>query len=297
MKIVCVGHSVYDVTFLLDSYPEENSKYRALDYIGCGGGNASTGAYLLASWGVNTTFLSAVGNDYYGSKIVEEFDNIGLDTKYIEKVDGFETHNSFIIANKNNGSRTIITSRKDSIRKLEQVPDIKADVVLIDGEHPDTAKEVLLNNKDAITILDAEKVNDDIFELGKMSTYVICSKNFAEKFSNINIDTDNIDTLVSCYHRLKGYFNTNIIITLDEVGSFTKMDDYEIIPSIKVKAIDSTGAGDIFHGAFTYFIGAGFSLKDSIRYSSITAALSTTKIGTRYSIPSLEEVLNYDRII
>lgn len=297
MKIVCIGHSVYDVTFLLDSYPKENLKYRASECISCGGGNASTGAYLLALWKVDTIFLSAVGNDYYGSKIIEEFNNIGLDTKYIEKIDNFETHSSFIIANKENGSRTIITSKKQVIRKLQQEANIKTDVILLDGEHPETAKELLLNNKNTISILDAEKVNDDIMELGKMVTYVICSKSFAEKFSNLEIDINNIDTLITCYEKLKKYFNTNIIITLDEVGSFTKIDEYEIIPSIKVKSIDSTGAGDIFHGAFTYFISNNYSLKDSIKYSSIAAALSTEKIGTRYSVPSLEEVLNYDRII
>ena len=75
------------------------------------------------------------------------------------------------------------------------------------------------------------------------------------------------------------------------------LDQYTIIPSIKVKALDSTGAGDIFHGAFTYFIGNGYSLKDAIHYASITGGISVTRIGSRYSIPELEEVLGYDELI
>ena len=70
-----------------------------------------------------------------------------------------------------------------------------------------------------------------------------------------------------------------------------------IIPSIKVKALDSTGAGDIFHGAFTYFISNGYSLYDTIRYASITGAISVTRIGSRLSIPELDEVINYDNLI
>ena len=72
---------------------------------------------------------------------------------------------------------------------------------------------------------------------------------------------------------------------------------YEQIPSITVKAIDSTGAGDIFHGAFTYFISNNYSLKDAIHYASITAGISVTRVGSRFSIPELKEVLEYDNII
>ena len=91
---------------------------------------------------------------------------------------------------------------------------------------------------------------------------------------------------------------TKIIITLEAKGSFTKINGkYEIIPSIKVKAIDSTGAGDIFHGAFTYFIANNYPLYDAIRLASITGGISVTRIGSRFSIPDLEEVLNYDIII
>ena len=79
---------------------------------------------------------------------------------------------------------------------------------------------------------------------------------------------------------------------MEDKGCFTKIDDYKIIPSIKVKPIDSTGAGDIFHGAFAYFISNGYALEESIELASITAALSTEVIGSRFAIPELEKVLN-----
>ena len=80
--------------------------------------------------------------------------------------------------------------------------------------------------------------------------------------------------------------------------SFTVInDEYRIIPSIKVQAKDSTGAGDIFHGAFTYFIGMKYSLEEAIRNASITGAISVTRIGSRNSIPYLSEVLEYDIVI
>ncbi len=298
MKAVCIGHSTYDTTLPLNEYPTENLKYRIEKKVECGGGPASNGAYLLAKWGISTSILSIVGDDYYGKKVIEDFQNIGADIKYLETKKNHATSSSYIIANMQNGSRTIITSKRNPIRKLEQDIKIEADLILIDGEHPETAKDVLLQNKKATSILDAGRLNEDTKMLGKLVTYVVCSKDFAEEFANIKIDYNNQDTIVKCYNELKSYFKTNIIITLEDKGSFTEINGiYEQIPSIKVKAIDSTGAGDIFHGAFAYFIGKNYPLKEAIHYASITGAISVTRIGSRYSIPDLEEVLNYDDII
>ena len=134
--------------------------------------------------------------------------------------------------------------------------------------------------------------------MGKLVTYVVCSHDFAEEFTNKKTDINDMNTLIDIYNEIKDYFQTNIIITLEADGSFTEINNqYKIIPSIKVKAIDSTGAGDIFHGAFTYFIGMRYSLEDAIKYSSISGAISVTRIGSRNSIPTLEEVLEYDNVI
>lgn len=297
MKAVCIGNSTYDITLPIAEFPKENLKYHTNSQVECGGGQASNGAYLLAKWGMDTTILSVIGDDYYADKIITEFKDVGVKTEYLEKRKNHNTSTSYILANTSNGSRTIITAKKDSIRKLNQDIDIKADLILVDGEHPETAEKVLLDNKNAISILDAGRLTDDVMHLGKLVTYVICAQTFAEEFADTKIDVNNMNTLITCYEKLKAYFKNNIIITLEENGSFTKIDDYELIPSIKVKAVDSTGAGDIFHGAFTYFIGHNYSLKDTIKYASITGALSVTKIGSRYSIPELSEVLDHDNLI
>ena len=297
-KVVCVGHSTYDITLPVKEFPEENIKHRIDGHVECGGGPASNGAYLLAKWGMKTSILSVVGDDHYGKLIRDEFKKVGANTKYLELKKGHQTSSSYIIANMGNGSRTILTSKKSPIRQLEQDVTVNADIILIDGEHPETALKVLLDNEDAISVIDAGRLNKDTKMLGKMVTYLVCSKDFAEEFSKIKIDYKNKETLITCYEKLKSYFKTNIVITLEAHGSFTEINGkYKQIPSIKVKAVDSTGAGDIFHGAFTYFIGNGYPLEQAIRYSSITSAISVTRIGSRLSIPTLEEVLEYDEII
>ena len=298
MKIVCIGHSTYDITLPVNEFPEENRKIRLSNHIECGGGPAANGAYLLAKWGMDVSLVSIVGKDYYGEKVIEEDKNMGVDTTFIEKRDDHSTSSSYIIANMSNGTRTILTSKKEPIRKLSNNIDIKADVILIDGEHPETAYEVLENNPNAISILDAGRLNDDTKFLGKFVTYFVCSKEYAENFTNKEINIERMDRLVEIYEELNSYFDTNIIITLEEAGAFTKIDgNYEIIPSMKVKALDSTGAGDIFHGALTYFIANNYPLREAIKLSNITGAISVTRMGARYSIPILSEVLEYDGAI
>ncbi len=298
MKAICVWHSTFDTTLPLDKFPIENTKNRINYHIECGGGPASNGAYLLAKWGVDTTIASVIGDDYYADKIIEDFKNIKANTKYLEKKKNHQTSSSYIIANKSNGSRTIITSKKDQIRKLTKKIEDKYDLVLVDGEHPETAIEVLNNNQEAITILDAGRLNDDTKKIGKLVKYLVCSKEFAEEFSKLSLSVKDPEKLILAHQKMEEYFKTNIIITLEAKGSFTKINDkYEIIPSIKVKPLDSTGAGDIFHGALAYFLIKKYELKKAIRYASITSAISVTRVGSRFSIPELGEILDYDSVI
>ncbi len=298
MKVICVGHSTFDTTLPMKEYPTENVKYRLEHHIECGGGPASNGAYLLAKWGMDVTICSVVGDDYYGDRVIEDFKKIGANTEYLEKMPNHMTTSSYIIANMSNGSRTILSSKDAPIRKLSRRVDMKADVILIDGEHPETAHEVLDNNKEAVSVLDAGRLNDDTLSLGKKVTYLVCSKDFAEEFTDKKININNIEELKSIYYELKNYFNTNVIITLEAAGSFTEIaGECQIIPTISVKALDSTGAGDIFHGAFTYFIANNYSLKDAIHFASITGGISVTRVGSRYSIPMLSEVVGYDNAI
>lgn len=292
MKFVCIGHATYDILLPLLKYPVENTRNYTNKKIECGGGPAATAAYLLAKWNMDTTFVGVVGNDYYGSCIIKEFNEIGANTDYIEKNNDFTTDVSYIIANKEKGSRTVITSKKDQIQALYEPVDIDdADYILLDAHHPVTAKEILLKNPNAISILDASHVNENTYELGKMVNYFICSKSYAENFTKTKIDYNNFESLIFVYETLNMHFKTNIIITLEEKGAFTKLDEYVIIPSIRVNTVDSTGAGDIFHGAFAYFISHNYKIKDAIKYANIAGALSTREIGSRNAIVHYNDIL------
>ncbi len=297
MKYLAIGHASYDITFRLDKFPIENTKQRVKKHIDCGGGPASNAGYLLALWNQSVSFQGVVGNDYYGNKIKEEFTRAGVDTTYLELVEGFDTMLSFILANSTNASRTILTSQDDVVPKCSLSNDNKYDVILVDGEEEEISKKILLNNKEAVKIIDAGSFKPGTVNLCPYVDYLVCSKNFALDYTKLEYD-GSMESLIKIHNKLTDDFHNTVVITLEDKGCFTKIDEeYKLIPSIKVKSVDTTGAGDIFHGAFTYFITHNYSLLDTCRLSNITGALSTLRVGGRYSIPNLEAVLERSNLI
>lgn len=282
MRVLCIGHATYDIMISMDSYPIENSKNRVKRLLGCGGGQASNAAYLLGKWGIDTYFLGLVGKDEYGKIIKNELNNVGVNTDYLEE--NGKTTISYIVVNSINGTRTPLTYHPTDYKMKFIDEDINPDIILTDGYEYDMVNKLLDKYPNCISVLDAEKNNDDVINLAKRVTYVVASKSFLEKFSNIKIDNDDkFDEAIKIANK---HFN-NLIVTLEDKGCIY---NGKIIPSIKVKAIDSTGAGDIFHGAFVYGLACCWDIDKILKFSNIAGALSVTRLGSRNSVFSLKEV-------
>ena len=292
MKILCIGNVSYDITYPMDKYPVENFKYRVNEKIVGGGGPSSNAAYLLGKWGMKTHFAGAIGDDTLGKKLIKEFKSVGVSTKHIEVDKGRDTTLAFILLNSNTGSRTVFTHREETL-VLDKKINEKYDVILMDGQEYEASIHVLNKNPNAISIIDAGRATDKVVDLCKKVTYVACSKKFAEDYTKIEI-TDEVSMNTVLDLMLKDF--KNVIITLEEKGTIYKENNIlKLIPSIKVEVKDSTGAGDFFHGALTYFIANKYPLERAIRLSNITGALSITRVGTRNSVPPFEDVLIKDK--
>ena len=294
MKILCIGNAAYDVTLPVNNYPVENQKNRIDgEKVECGGGSASNCAYLLSMWGVDTYFAGVVGNDYYGDQIKKEFEKIGVNMKYLETRDDIRTTSSYIITNLGDATRTILTDKsKNAVMTKMDIDDDDFDAILLDGYEPDFAKEAIKKNPKAKKIIDAGSLRENTIELAKMVDYVVCSHDFAEQYTKSKIDFNDMKTLIDIYDKLKREFKNNIIITLEDKGCFTYDDGYKMVPSIKVEAVDTTGAGDIYHGAFTYCVAHDYDILTTMKISNITGALSITRMGGRNSIFPLEEIMD-----
>lgn len=293
MKVLCIGHASYDISMPVDEYPKENTKYRIENVVECGGGPAATAAYLLGKWNIDTTFKGVVGQDVFGTRIIEEFKKVNVDTKYMELDKEVDTTISFILVNKRTGSRTLFnySNLYAKFKNNNYEKDFMPDIIHMDGHNYNGSITAIEKFPNAITVLDAGRINDDLLSLANKVDYLVCSKGFAETVTEEKFDFDNPSTLISIMEKLEKKFKNIIVITLEERGCLIKeKNKIKIIAGLKVRAKDTTGAGDIFHGAFVYGLTKNFNLEEICKFSNITAGLSTLDIGTRNSIPDLEEV-------
>lgn len=296
MTILSIGRTSYDIACPVDEYPIEGTKYLLNEKIETGGGTAANVAYLLGKWGETSYFAGVVGSDDYGTKIRKELEQAMVKTDLMENTYENGTPLSVILVNKKNGTRTrfdIVSASQPQLKKYEY--NVAPDVIFTDGKEYSATINALNKFPKAVSILDAGRVDRDLLELCKYVNYIVCSKGFAEAVSGLKIDYNNSASLVQVYKKLKDrYPNNNIVITLEEMGAmYTFNGEIKIMPGIKVKVVDPSCSGDIFHGAFTYCLANNFDLEKAITYSNITAGLSVSKMGGRSSIPNLKEVINY----
>lgn len=296
MKYLCIGQSAWDITLPVNVFPEENIKIKIGNTkVECGGGSSNNQAYLLGLWGEETYLASPIGNDMYAKRIIEELKSVNVNIDYCKQIN-CETTVSYIIANVKNGSRTIISNKSELMHYAkEDEIDLKPDCILLDGNSYELAIKTINDNKNSLVILDAGGIKEGTIKLCDYADYIVCSHDFARDYSKMSIDYDDKDNLIEIYDKIQKDFNGKLIITLEDRGAFTKIKDkYVRIKSIKEKSVDSTGAGDIFHGAFAYFITHNYSLEESIRLANVSGALSVRYVGSKKSMPKLEEVLKYE---
>ena len=171
--------------------------------------------------------------------------------------------------------------------------DFEPDIILCDGQEIEMTNNVLDLYPSAISIIDAGRPTEEIVKLSKRVNYLVCSKEFAETVSGIKINSNN--DMIELYNFMRREFKNEIVITLEDKGCLYGLNNQvRMMPSLSVRAVDTTGAGDIFHGAFTYGIAQKLPLEKVLKISNIAGALSVTKVGSKYSIPTKEEIKKYE---
>ncbi len=293
MKVLCIGHSSYDISLEIDAYPAENTKHRFNNSIRCGGGPAGNAAYLLGKWGIDTTLATVVGADDFGEKLKKEYTEVNINPNFIETSFDQNTSLSFVMVNKTTGARTVFNVQGEFIPLKKFNYDFVPDIIFTDGHDYGASTNAINKFPNAIKVIDAGRITNELLELCKYMNYIVCSKGFAETVSGIKIDYNNPNTLVNIYTSLMSkYPNAEIVVTLEEHGALYKADNQiKIMPGLKVEPKDTTGAGDIFHGAFVYSLANNFPLEKAVTLANIAGGLSCKTIGSRLSVPELSSVL------
>jgi sulfofructose kinase len=293
IDVLCIGHAAYDVSAFVDEYPAENSKCGTHESLEACGGPAANAAWLLAFWGLRSAFAGLVGDDGYGRRIRDEFQAVGVDVSLLELRPDLATSLSWIVINKQNGSRTIVNRKRTGVSSRCEEKAFAAmspHVLLFDGHELDASLAALRALPGAISILDAGSWRDGTAALAGKVNYLAASERFALEATGMKYLRDELDRRV-CLAKLRERFATTVIVTLGEEGLI--VDDgtgCQHLPAFPAQAVDTTAAGDIFHGAFAFAIARVMPLWESLRFASMTASLSVRQRGGRTSIPVLATV-------
>jgi len=290
--VLCVGFACYDLTFSVDHHLGPDEKGRATALLGCGGGLAANAAVTAARLGFRTAFAGYLGNDLYGSEHLREFHESGVDTSLVLR--GAPPTPLSAILLKPDGARTLVNYR-------EELPTLPADAVDLtvnppgaihfDGHQLPLAVPLIQQARSLgiPTVLDADSVNDGTTALMGLVEFLVASERFGHQCTGCE---DSLEAAIA----LRGYAPT-VVITVGERGLVwhSRADSrfgpgQGRFPAFAIEAVDTTGAGDAFHGAFAAGLSAGMGWEELLRYASAVGALCCTKRGARIGIPTGAEV-------
>lgn len=292
-KVLCIGQATCDITLPIDVEIKDNHKFTIHKEIVACGGPAMTAACVCGKWQTKTDLISRIGDDANGNMVqntLRDF-NVGCDKLIVKK--SYATPYSYIFVNQNNGNRTIFNNpgTNDALACESVVSDYQ--VILTDGRDLEMSLKSFEANPLSKKVIDAGTCRKTTLAVAKKCNYLICSKYFAEQYvdSAIADDLSNLESIFKVVEKINGAM---LAITLGDQGLVYRnaLNKIVLLPAYKVKAIDTTGAGDIFHGAFAWAIAEGKDEFTSLKLAAITAALSTRRLGGQASIPELEEVLH-----
>lgn len=289
----CVGMGICAVDFIsiLENYPLLDQKIDAEAFSFQGGGPVPTALVTLARLGAKTSYIGVVGDDENGKFILNEFNKAGVDSSATIIDKNCSTNKAFIWVDKSTGKKSIVlnhdsTSAPMIADEISRRHLTTTKYLHIDGRETEAVFEAVkfAKKNGAEIVMDAGSPRKSMDELLKLVDYPVVSEAFCSAYFETGSFEKNL-------LRMREYGAKCAVITCGEKGSYA-MDGSGMYyqPAYDVEVIDTTGAGDVFHGAFIFGLIQKWKLEDIIKFSAAAAALKCTKIGGRSGIPDLNIV-------
>ena len=202
-----------------------------------------------------------VGQDHFGPLVIEELQGYGTDTRGVIPCEGYPTPVSAILVNNANGSRSIINHRStDDIYRLpDSVYGFSPEVLLFDGHALTASRDAMERWPQAVTVLDAGSLREATWELAECVDYPIASAAFASAL--LGEELEGPDQVSRALELLRQRNGTCALITLGERGGVWALGDQRgDYDALSVTPVDTSAAGDIFHGAFGLWLSSVLGL-------------------------------------
>jgi sulfofructose kinase len=292
--VVGIGASLFDTIMVVDHYPKEDTKQCAEMMLQQCGGPVATALVTASRLGAFVSYLGTMADDFFAAAMEAEFRAYGVSVNGVVKKQGSTSPSSIIITAKTSASRTIVWEKGTLPSPLPmEIPPAevrKAKVLHLDGNHREAALYAagIARESGVKVSLDAGSLYPGIAAVVAVADFVVASEEFALRFTQ---ETDPRAAAAAIYQK---YRPELVTVTQGNQGGFyyngTAFQDY---PAYRVTVADTTGAGDVFHGAFIYGYLQGWDWGRVTRFASAVSALKCTRLGGRTGIPGLKEVLEF----
>ena len=241
-----------------------------------------------ARLGLRTKYIGSVGDDEGGRILIRSLEKSGIDIKHVQLRQDCPNQSAYIVIDQTTGERTILWHRPDCLRIVpdhiapEQI--LCAKLLHIDG-HDTAAVEhaARIAHGDGIPVtVDVDTIYHGFDKVLPYVDYLIASTNFPVEW------TSQRDPFLALELIQREYGMKVAAMTLGSYGAMALSEgQYHYSPAFVVNCQDTTGAGDVFHGAFCFAVVKGYSIKEALEISNAMAALNCKALGAQGGISGL----------
>ncbi len=297
-KIVVVGSTNIDMMAKVHRLPERGETVGDAEFSQAIGGKGMNQAIAAARLGGDVTFVTSLGNDHYADMLKDHLRSEGISTDYVHDDADNPTGLAMVSVNSLGENYIIVAPGANSTLSPEDVAAAEdcikeADILIVQLEIPMDTVEAAINiaNRHGVRVVMKPapaplSLSDAI--ISRLFA-ILPNRVEAEQLSGIEI-TD-IRSAKAAAEVISRRGVDNVIITLGGGGVYVKSgDNYASIPARDVDVVDTTGAGDVFCGAFCMQVSLGYTIMEAVVYANAAASLSVSRLGAQQSIPRRIEV-------
>jgi sulfofructose kinase len=286
--VVGVGLNATDTLILVPRFPAYAGKEPFVDEMYSPGGQVASAMVACAKLGMRTKYIGTVGDDERGRIQIESLQGTGINLDHVQVRKGCANQSAYIVIDQSTGERTVFWRRSDCLRldPSEITPEMITNARLLHIDGHDTAAvgraAAIARHHNIPVTVDVDTVYHGFDKVLQNVDYLITSSEFPVRWTG---EGDPFRALIMIQEE---YGMKVAAMTLGSFGSIARMDGkFCYSPAFVVNCVDTTGAGDVFHGAYCYGVLEGLSLRDTLDLSNAMAALNCTAIGARGGIADL----------
>jgi sulfofructose kinase len=286
-----VGLNATDTLLVVPHFPAYAGKVPFHEEITSPGGQVASAMVACARLGLRTKYIGTVGDDERGRIQLASLREAGINIDHLQLRAGCPNQSAYIIIDRSTGERTVLWSRPECLRidPHEITPEqiLCARLLHIDGhDTPAVAHAARLAHQAGIPVtVDVDTIYTGFEAVLPYVDYLIASSEFPIQWTH---ESDPFRALEILQHE---YRMRVAAMTLGAHGALAlEGGRFVYSPAFVVNCVDTTGAGDVFHGAFCYSVLQGMSLGDALEFSNAMAALNCTALGARGGIAGLPEI-------